>query len=133
MPNRLAAAALAALLTAGGCSEVTIAPAGLCVHAVQAQGTIFVLDVSATATAAEAGALFAVVQRERNECIHGMPVTVTDSTPPPPPREPWVDGDAFGIPAGTRLYERVGPEPGQQLVAEISPGTWWLLHRSHRA
>jgi hypothetical protein len=119
-------AALGILVAMAACTGGLTTPSGSCSGApvVRANGAVFA--ASGPASADEAGALFAVVARER--ACESPPVTVADSAPPRP-REPWVDGDGYMLKAGTRLYERVGSKPGQELVAERAPGEWVRLMR----
>ncbi len=114
-------AALGILVALAACNGGPTAVAGLCVNSpvVHANGAVF--TTRGPATAADAGAVVAVVARERG-CDTPV-ITVADSAPPRP-RAPWVDGDAFLLSVGTRLYSRVGSEPGTELVAERTPGEW---------
>ncbi len=114
-------APLGILVALAACNAGPTAVAGSCVNSpvVQANGAVF--TTRGPATAAEAGAVVAMVARERG-CDTTV-VTVADSAAPRP-RAPWVDGDAFLLSVGTRLYARVGSEPGTELVAERTPGEW---------
>lgn len=115
-------AALLALACEGGVTT----PSGLCSGqpVVRANGATF--TARGPATAAEAGALFAVVARERTGC-NDVIIIVTDSAAPRRRADPWVDGDASMLRVGTELYERVGGVPGQELVAQRAPGDWVRL------
>ncbi len=119
-----AIAALGVLVALAACNGGPTAVAGSCVNTpvVQANGAVF--TTRGPAAAAEAGAVVAVVARERG-CDTPV-ITVSDSAAPRP-RAPWVDGDAFLLGVGTRLYARVGSEPGTELVAERTPGEWVRL------
>ena len=126
MRGRTSFATLAAILALAACAGGATGPAALCAPAVvQARGATFAwADLT---TPAEAGELYAVVQRER--ACEDVIVTVADSAYTPRQRNPWLDGDAMGLTVGTQLYVRVGSEPGQELVAEQSPGRWIRLTR----
>ena len=119
-------AALGIVVALAACNGGVTTPSGLCSGApvVRANGAVFA--AGGPASADEAGALFATVTRER--VCESPPVTVTDSAPPRP-REPWVDGDGYMLKVGTRLYQRVGSKPGQELVAEVKAGEWVRLVR----
>lgn len=127
-----AAAAFAAIVVIAACAggEAT-GPAGSCIGMfARAQGATYYphADYAGAPKPSEAGALFAVVQRERK--CEMPPVTVTDSAYPVYKHDgPVVDGDAMLLRVGTRLYMRVGSEPGQELVAEYAPGEWVRLVR----
>lgn len=130
MRNPTAAAALITLFALGACRQEPTGPQASCSGApvVQAQGTIFV--ATGPAAASDAGAVYAVVTRERSDACNDVIVTVTDSAAidnDPAASQPWVDGDATGLKSGTPLYVRVGTQPGEELVAERSPGEWVLL------
>ncbi|HEY0154299.1 MAG TPA: hypothetical protein VGB92_19965 [Longimicrobium sp.] len=119
-------AALGILLAVAACNGGVTTPAGLCSGqpVAQVNGAIYV--TRGQATAAEAGALFSVVKRERTKCDDVI-MTVTDSAAPRPRYAPWVDGDASMLKAGSELYQRVGAVPGQELVAQSALGEWvWL-------
>jgi hypothetical protein len=125
-----AAAAVAAVVAIAACAggEATV-PEALCPPPmVRAQGNWY--DFAGGTNAGEAGAIVGVVQRAHR--CNDTVVTVTDSVNPTPSTsksEPWVDGDAGGLPVGTRLYERVGSVAGQEIVAEMGGGHWWLFRR----
>lgn len=119
----LAAVAAAASFVALACSGGPTETAASCAPFVtRAQGAVFV--GGGQASAAEAGPVFSVVQRQRK--CEDVFVIVTDSAAPAPKRDPWADGDSF-LPAGTKLYQRAGSEPGQELVVEYAPGEWVRL------
>jgi hypothetical protein len=120
------AAALGILIAMAACAGGLTTPSGLCTGepVVQANGAVFM--ARGPATAAEAGALFSVVARERIGC-DDVVITVTDSAAPRRRHDPWVDGDASMLRAGTELYERVGSVPGTELVAQRAPGEWVRL------
>ena len=132
MRGRTSFATLAAILALAACAGGPTEPARACIGGlVQAGGAIYHLAMTPV-TAAEAGELYVVVQRERG-CEDGGAMTVADSAYTPGQPEPWRDGDANSLPVGTRLYLRVGTEPGQELVAEHSSGTWLRFVRDgHR-
>lgn len=119
-------AALGTLLAVAACTGGVTTPAGLCTGepVVRANGAVF--TARGPATAAEAGALFSVVARERTGCDDVI-ITVADSAAPRRRHDPWVDGDASMLKAGTELYQRVGGVPGQELVAQRAPGEWIRL------
>jgi hypothetical protein len=119
-------AALGILLAVAACNGGVTTPSGLCTGdpVVRANGAVF--TTRGPATAAEAGALFSVVTRERTGC-NDVVVTVADSAAPRSRHDPWVDGDASMLRAGTELYQRVGGVPGQEIVAQRSPGEWVRL------
>jgi len=125
-------AAVLAILAAAACGGGgPTVPSGLCTGeaVVRVNGAVFTGRGSGSATAAEAGALVTTVARERAWRCDDVVITVTDGAAPRPRHDPWVDGDAMLLKAGTRLYERVGSEPGQELVAERAAGDWVRLVR----
>lgn len=119
-------AALGILLAAAACNGGVTTPVGLCTGepVVRANGATF--TTRGPATAAEAGALFSVVARERTGCDDVI-ITVADSAAPRQRQDPWVDGDASMLRAGTELYQRVGGVPGKELVAQRASGEWVRL------
>ena len=126
------AAAIVALVVIAACAggEDTLTGASCPPPMVHAQGIWY--GFAGSASPGEAGAIVGVVQRERSSRCNDTVVTVTGSPNPTPSTsrsEPWVDGDASGLRVGTRLYARVGSEPGQQIVAELGDGRWWLFTR----
>jgi|GEM_PF-5285444 len=132
MHNSTAAAALITFLALGACQQGPMSSQASCSGepVVQARGAIYMSN-GTTATAADAGALFAVVTHEHTGC-NDVIITVTDSAAPARTDVPWADGHAYMLSPGTPLYERVGAEPGTQLVAERSPGEWVGLVFQHR-
>ena len=122
------AAACAALMAIAACAggDAT-GPAALCPGMIaRVQGADY--HWAGSAAPGEAGPVFDVVKRER-KCVDVIG-TVTDSVNPVFEHEgPVVDGDAMLLAAGTRLHVRLGTEPGQELVAERSPGEWVRLAR----
>lgn len=119
-------AALGILLAAAACNGGVTTPAGLCTGQPVARVNGAVYTARGPATASEAGALFSVVKRERTGCDDVI-IIVADSAAPRPRHDPWVDGDASMLRAGTELYQRVGGVPGQELVAQSAMGEWVRL------
>jgi hypothetical protein len=119
-------AALGIVLAVAACNGGVTTPAASCSGqpVVRANGAIF--TTRGPATASEAGELFSVVKRERIGC-NDVIITVTDSAAPRSLHDPWVDGDASMLSAGTELYQRVGGVPGQDLVAQSALGGWVRL------
>ncbi len=123
----LAIATLCAGLAAAACSPGTVEPAGLCIKAaVVLQGRVFSSN-GEPASPSDIGPLFGTVTRQRESC-EDVFVTVTDSAYPPP-RQPWIDGDAGGVAAGTPFYVKLGTEPGTVLIAESLTGELWEFQR----
>jgi hypothetical protein len=83
---------------------------------------------SFTASADQAGARFAVVQRQR-EC---MDVVTTVEGEPAPVFDSWVDGDATRLVPGTVLYSAVGHPDGSRLVGQDPERGWVVLDRQSR-
>lgn len=126
IPSSVAALGILVALAACGKGGVTT-PSGLCIGdpVLRANGANYI--GRGPATAAEAGALVTVVARERSSACNDVIITVADSAAPRRRHDPWVDGDASMLRVGTQVYERVGGVPGQELVAQRSPGEWVRL------
>ena len=110
-----------------GCSNPVEQPAASCVRAAALLDG-YLYAGGGPASADQAGAAFAVVQRSR-EC---QDVIVTVNGQPSPTIEAWRDGDAHGFAAGTQLYTAAGHPDGSRLVGVMADGSWVTLQRQER-
>ncbi len=123
--KRLVLAPLLAVML--GCSNPIEQPAASCVRAAALlDGHLYA--GGGPASADQAGAAFAVVQRSR-EC---QDVIITVEGQPSPTIEPWRDGDAHGFAPGTQLYVAAGYPDGSRLVGTMADGSWVTLERQER-
>jgi hypothetical protein len=120
----LPALSAALFLAVVACSESITAHAANCpapglVH----DGSFFLVD--GPALSSEAGLQAGTALRDRG--CEDVFVTVQDSVAPAAPQA-WTEGDAMGIPAGTRFYARAAAEGEDDLVANVG-GEWVRLTR----